>query len=296
MDLSTVKSVSPNKNLTKKLIALGSSIVIIVISFIIISNANKAAKDTIEVLRIKAEEGMPAFTVLTDKNIEKYNIIKKEYTDDMVLAKDITTVYNKLTRHYMRKSSIIYKDQLLDEKPQKNEWLYNLNKEHEVLTIPYNYLECGGDVLLPGDAVRIRVSYEIDDETPISSITSDNPNAMVVQSRGQRTVTEVLFDSIIVMDMLNSNSHSIYEVYKEVMKLSEDKKQEVMKSDQFLKSIQPRSLLLAGSREQISNYAKFKSADTKAFLITILSRAERDVVLDQLPTLEKEVESWLDKK
>ncbi|HEX9058750.1 MAG TPA: flagellar biosynthesis protein FlgA, partial [Clostridia bacterium] len=101
---------------------------------------------------------------------------------------------------------------------------------------------------------------------------------------------------IIVKDMLNSNSHSIYEVYKEVMKLSEDKKQEVMKSEDFLKNIQPRSLLLAGSKEQMTNYAKFKSADPKAFLITILSRANNEVILDQLPTLQNEVESWIDKK
>ena len=32
----------------------------------------------------------------------------------------------------------------------KNEWLYELGEEQEVVTIPYNYLECGGDVLLPG--------------------------------------------------------------------------------------------------------------------------------------------------
>lgn len=294
MDLSTVKSVSPNRHLLKKILALIFSIIIIVVSFIVITNSNKAARDTVEVLRIKTENGLPAFSVIGEKDIEKYDIIKKEYTEDMILAKEMPNVLNKLTKYYLRKNSVIYKDQLLDEKPQKNEWLYKIGKDQEVVTIPYNYLECGGDVLLPGDSVRIRVSYEVDSNNPADA--GGNPNTTVVQSKGRTVKTDILFDSIVVKDMLNSSSHSIYEVYKEVMKLSEDKKQEVMKSEDFLKNIQPRSLLLSGSKEQMTNYAKFKSADPKAFLITILSRANNEVILDQLPTLQNEVESWIDKK
>lgn len=296
MDLSTLKNVSPNRHLLKKIMALVFSIIVIIVSFAVITNANKAAKNTVEVLRIKGDKGLPAYAILTEKDIEKYDIIKKEYTEDMVLAKDMPSVVNKLTKYYLRKNSVIYKDQLLDEKPQKNEWLYQLGKDQEVLTIPYNYLECGGDVLLPGDSVRIRVSYEVEGDSAADPSAMNNPNIAIVQSNGKATKTEILFDSIVVKDMLNSNSHSIYEVYKEVMRLSEDKKQEVMKSEDFLKSIQPRSLLLAGSKEQMTNYAKFKSSDAKAFLITILSRANSDVILDQMPTLENEVQSWIEKK
>ena len=34
---------------------------------------------------------LPAFVVMTEDKIEKYNIIKKEYTEDMVLAEDMPT-------------------------------------------------------------------------------------------------------------------------------------------------------------------------------------------------------------
>ena len=109
-------------------------------------------------------------------------------------------------------------------------------------------------------------------------------------------ITAILFDSIVVKDMLNANGHSIYEVYKEVMKLSEEKKQEVMKSKDFLKNIQPKALLLAGSREQMNDYAQFKSLDSKLFLITLLSRVNSQVILDELPTLENEVKLWIEKR
>ncbi|MGG4554458.1 hypothetical protein MKX50_05460 [Paenibacillus sp. FSL W8-0186] len=286
MDLSTVKSVSPNKKLFKKILALLFSIVVIVVSFIVLNNANEAAKDTVEVLKVSQSGGIPAYVALTDKQIKKYAIIRKEYTEDMILAEDLPSVTDKFTKYYLRDGSILYKDQLMEEKPLQNEWLYELGEEHEVLTLPYNFLEAGGDILMPGDKVRIRVSFE--QEVPDSS---GNPNAFV--STRTQMKTEVLFDSIEVRDMLNSSSHSIYEVYKEVLKLSEDKRQEVMKSNDFLKSIQPRSLLLEGTREQIDKFAKYNGYDGKKYLITILSRKNSQVILDQLPTLQREVESWI---
>lgn len=290
MDLSTVKSVSPNRKLFKKILALLFSIAVIIISFIFLNNANEAAKDTVEVLRINQDGGVPAYVALTEKDIQKYSIIRKEYTDDMILAEDIDNVKDKFTKYYLRDKSVLYKDQLMDEKPKQNEWLYELEDDHEVLTLPYNFLEAGGDILMPGDNVRIRVSFE--DESGGGG--TGNPNGGFVSSSGVRT--EILFDSIEIRDMLNSSSHSIYEVYKEVLKLSENKRQEVMKSDEFLKSIQPRSLLLEGTREQINNFAKFNGYEGKKYLITILSRKNSQVILDELPTLQREVESWIETK
>ncbi|GGG05781.1 hypothetical protein GCM10010912_58050 [Paenibacillus albidus] len=294
MDIRSVKNVAPNRNLFKKIAAVLFSLTVIVISYIIISNASKDARDTVEVLRLTEKGGLPAFTVLTESQVETYKIIRQEYSEDMVLAEKLPDVLGKFTKYYIRDQSVLYQDQLLDEKPLKNEWLYKLDEKQEVVTLPYNFLEAGGDILMPGDRVRIRVSYETEETPPQGA--GANPNAVFAQSQSKTMKTEILFDSIVVKDMLNANSHSIYEVYKEVLKLSEDKRQEVMKSDDFLKSIQPKALLLEGSGEQVSNYAKFKSLESKSFLITMLSRSGSTVIMDQLPTLQNEVESWIEKK
>ncbi|GGH10964.1 flagellar biosynthesis protein FlgA [Paenibacillus segetis] len=291
MDLSSLKNATPNRHMFKKVMAIMFSVVVIAGSYMIITNASKDAKDVVEVIRVKSDEGIQAFVQLTNSNIEKYSIIKAEYTEDMILAKDMDSVMDKLTQYYIRKNSVLYKDQLIDEKPKKNEWLYKVDEANEVLTLPYNYLEVGGDILMPGDRVRIRVSYEEEEDT-----SSANPNGGYSSSKTKSKKTEVLFDSIVIKDMLNSNSHSIYEVYKEVQRLNEAKKQEVMKSKEFISNIQPRALLLEGTKEQINTYARYKGLDGKSFLITILSRENSDIILDQLPTLENEVESWIEKK
>lgn len=290
MKIKQIKTVKPNRHLFRKIFALLFSVVVVVISFIVITNANKDAKDTVEVLRIKTTNGMPAFTVLTENDIESYSLIRKEFVDSMIEISEKAKVINKFSKYYLRQGSYLYEDEFTAEKPQKNEWLYVLDEETEVLTLPYNFLECGGDILMPGDRVRIRVTYESE---KLQTDSYENPN---LSGGSNETVTKVdiLFNSIVVKDMLNSNSHSIYEVYKEVLKLSEDKKLAVMKSDDFLRNIQPKALLLEGTKEQIDMYAKYKGLDGNAFLITILSRSNSDVILDQLPTLEKEVESWID--
>ncbi|MEK3794631.1 hypothetical protein MKX42_23080 [Paenibacillus sp. FSL R7-0204] len=294
MDIRGVKNVAPNRNLLKRIVAVLFSLIVIVVSYIVITNASQDARDTVEVLRLTEKGGLPAFTVLTEKQVETYNIIRTEYTSDMVLADKLPEVLGKFTKYYIRDNSVLYEDQLLDEKPVKNEWLYKLGEKQEVLTLPYNFLEAGGDILMPGDRVRIRVSYNV--EEAAASGAGGNPNAVFNPSQSSVTKTEILFDSIVIKDMLNANSHSIYEVYKEVLKLSEDKRQEVMRSDDFLKSIQPKALLLEGSGEEINKYAKYKSLDSKSFLITMLSRSGSTVIMDELPTLQNEVESWIEKK
>jgi signal peptidase I len=278
MDLSNIKSISPGKKLFKKLLAVIFAIGIIIISYVILSNADKAATDTVEVLRVKSGSGIPAFAVITEDKIEKYKLIKKEYTEDMILAEDISSIVNKYTKYYLRQNSILYKDQFTDEKPLRNKWLYEMSEENEVLTLPYNLLECGGDILMPGDRVRIRVSYET--ETTSASNSANNPNQVVTMTKGKTIKTDILFESIIVKDMLNANSQSIYEVYQEVIKLDEDTRQEVMKSEDFLKGIQPRALLLEGTKEQMNKFSEYNAYSGKTFLITILSRAESDVILD----------------
>jgi len=293
MDLRTVKSVAPNRHLFKKIAALLFSVVVFACSYLLIANANRDATNTIDVLRVKRSGGLPAYAVITEQDLETYPLIIREYTEDMMLAEDRDEVVGQMAKYYIRENSILYEDQLTNEKPLRNEWLYVLDENYEVLTIPYNHLELGGDVLLPGDFVRIRVSYEVENGDTVMTDYGWNPNDAVVRRGGKTIRTDILFDRIEVKDLLNANSHSIYEVYREVMRLDEDKRQEVMKSDEFLRSIQPRSLLLAGTREQMDTYAKFVGYQSKTFLITILSRANSNVLLDRLPMLESGGDSWI---
>ena len=294
---SIKKTTTGSGKLIKRIAAISISLLIIIFSFIYLNNVDKAARDTITVVRIKSAD-LPAYSIISKDNVEKYDIIKKEYNDDkyngMILFEEIDDYYGLLSAYFIRGGTFLYKNQLITERPQRNEWLYELLDDYEVVTIPYNYMEAGGEILLPGDQIRIRIIYE-DDAESTDDYYDTNPNYGYSNSKVMKS--EILFDSIVVSDMINSNARSIYEIYNEVIRLSEKDRQEVMKSSEFMSSIKPKALLLEATADQIDAYALYKkSAGSGNFLITILSRANSRVILDQLPMLESEVNSWLKEK
>lgn len=295
MKVNSIKEIRPGSQLPKKLLAVFISISIIAGAFVFLNTASKAARDTVDVVRIKRAEGLPAKSVITRADLEIYPVISREYSKDMVTK--IEDVENKYSLYFLRNKSILFSDQVSSEKPLKNEWLYELDSSNEVLTIPYDYLECAGDILTPGDVVRIRVAYD-DLESESEQIQAENSAVdRIIPGFGREEKIvrkmETLFDSIKVRDLLNSKGHSIYEVYKEVLKLSESKKQEVMKSREFLENILPKSLVLEGTRDQVDKFAKYKSKKEISFTITLLSRKGNTSIMDQLPTVAKEIESWI---
>lgn len=295
LNVKSVKNVTPNKNMIKKVIAVVLSIAVIVGSYIAINKAAEDTRNTVAVVRVKNNDGLEMNTLITENDVETYNIIRTEYTEDMVLAEDIENVIDTYTMYYLRKNSIVYKDQVGGERPITNEWLYNLVEDEEVVTIQYNYLKCGGDILMPGDRVRIRATYDITNEASTnSSWYGDSSDAIEYSDKNNTKRTQIIFDSIEIMDMLNEDSHSIYEIYKEILRMDEKQRQQVMRSEDFIKSILPRALVLAGTKDQINEYAKYANVKDGDLLITILSRENSNPIIDQLPTLQSEVESWIE--
>ncbi|MCL1975594.1 MAG: hypothetical protein FWG61_05470 [Firmicutes bacterium] len=285
------------RNLFKKVTAVVVSIAFFIGSYYIIHTASAAATDTITVLRIKAKDGVPAEAALIMDDLEKYDIIRKEYRQEMVLAEDLEDVLEKYTTHYLRNAAILYYDEITIESPRKNEWLYMyLNEgisDKEILSIPFNYLESGGDILTPGDMVRIRVKYEAEEpEENYNSYIEEEENYYRAQAKTNKVeVTAVLFDSIEVTDMLNNKGHSIYEVYREILRYPESERQKLLKSSNFISSIIPKTLVLAATSEQAERYMQYKSS-SKGILITLLPRERESTILDQLPILRMEMEIW----
>lgn len=294
INVKGVKNVVPNKNLAKKVFAILMSIGVIIGSYIAITKASEDAVNTIAVVRVKADRGIEMSTPINEEDIEVYNVIRAEYTEDMILAENIDDVIGMYSLYYLRHNSILYKDQLGGERPITNEWLYELGEDEEAITIQYNYLKCGGDILMPGDRVRIRATYGVEETNTNTDWYGHDENNIEYKDGNDTKKTTVIFDSVEIKDMLNENSHSIYEIYKEILRMDENQRQEVMKSSDFIKSILPRALVLAGSKSEINEYAKYANVKEGELLITILSRESSNPIIDQLPTLQSEVQSWIE--
>jgi len=288
------KGLGGNKRVIVKIITVALSILALVITFRYMNIVADRTQRTVEVARVKSNlktTGIITYEMISKDNVEAYSLIEKEYDQaSMVLWEDVEEIYNKYAAHFIRKATVLYKDQLIDEKPASYIPLEELPEDEELLTFPYNSSKAAGNILMPGDRVRIRISYEAERRVEPSDL--ENPNAR--SSTEKYLQTDIIFDSIIITDMLNSNNNSIYAVYQEAMRLDETQRLEMMKSSDFLSAVKPKALLLAATEEDVQNYAKYE-AMSGTILITGLRREEGTIDWGIMPMMiENEVGSWTD--
>ena len=286
---------SNGRKIALKIVTVALSLLALFVTYAYLQRLGNAALDTVDIVRLKKD--MPAGTAISTSDVERYAIIKKEYDkDNMVPYDDIVKVedilQDKFTSYYLRGGSPLFYDQLTEKRQPRDIILETLAEGYELTTVPYNYMEAGGNKLLPGDLIRMRVSYEVD---AIPQDSFDYNDGSYYQWTKKIIRTETVFDSIAVVDMLNSNGDSIYNIYQEIMRLSEKERQEILKSKDFLSSVKPKSLELALLPDEVELYNSYKiSAGNGCFLITILGRVGSDIDFNAFTTIETEVRSWLD--
>jgi len=229
------------KRIAIKITTLATSVLIILASFTYLNSVQGAAEETVDIVRAKVD--INQYSLLEKSYFEKYSILQSDYNSkEMILYEDFDDVVTgKLAANYIRHNTVLYEDQLTDVKPPPHIYLYDLPEGHEVLTLPYKSAEAAGDILRPGDMIRIRITYEVE-ETAQNDAYDDNPNGYYSsRSSNSKKVlkTDLLFDTIIVMDMLNSKGQSVYEVYAEVLLLPDKDREIAMKNKDFLSSIKP---------------------------------------------------------
>ena len=288
------KGIGGKKRVFVKIFTVALSILALFITFNYMNTVADRTQRTVEVVRVKSNlktNGLITYELISKDNVEAYKLIEKEYDKaNMILWENVESIYDKYAAHFIRKATVLYKDQLIDHKPASYIPLEELPDGEELLTFPYNSSKAGGNILRPGDKVRIRISYEA--ERLVEPTDPENPNARATVEKYLQTDT--IFDSIIITDMLNSNNNSIYSVYQEAMRLDETQRQEMMKSSNFLSAVQPKALLLAATEKDVHNYAKYE-AMSGTILITILRREEGTIDWGIMPIMiENEVGTWTD--
>ena len=290
MDINSLKNIKPGSNLPKKIVAVIVSVLVVIASFSYLNSVNSDAKEFVEIVVIKPGEGIPAKKLIIESLIKKGKILKTDFRDGMVTYDKVDEVLNKYSAYFLRYDTPLYFDQLTDTVDLRHEWLYELPKESEALTVPYDYDKCAGEILLPGDYVRVRVTFE---EAKLSSEPDlgQAPYGNTASTGNRSYRTEILFDRILVKDMLNSKGQSIYEYQKEIKGLGEAEKQKAMESKEFIQSIMAKSLVFEATPEQVDKYTKLNLNGD--FTFTILSRRDNANLIEQMPTVEKEVEKWI---
>lgn len=201
----------------------------------------------------------------------------------VVLWEDRERIVGAYTANYIRGGDSIYWDELTKETPKKNSYLYQMNGELLKLDISADMF---GELIVPGDRINIRVNYN----KKKYSLPSEEEYRMMVETGLDFTLTEnvqeLLFSEVRILDMLNSEGESIYDIYFKLLEAPKATQQEVMKTEEFIAKTKPSTVLLDVTSEEADRFMGIQASSPK-YLVTLLPRTDSNLILNLINEYSK---------
>lgn len=280
---------------------LGIIIAACVIVFICIMTAISSAetKKTITVVRIKSDTPISANSLITDDMLEAYDMYYKEFqqygtmkfsdgsTRSTIVRwndKDLV-VGKRYAAYYMRGGTVLFWDSTISDQTRKNSYLYSMSGE--LLNIQMTTTQDFGDMVVPGDTLNVRATYT----TKVYNLPTEeeyklnSTNESATSDGVEVTKTDSLFSEVTILDMLNSSGNSIFDIYYQYIAATKAEQQAMLKDDGFLQSVQPASILVECTAEEVEHYMKLQAAGA-SYQMTLLPRTSSSSITDSLSEIQ----------
>ena len=251
------------------LLALGTIIVVAIIMYV----ASLENKKVITVVKLKKDVAASANSLITEDMIEAYDMYYKEfeqygiteYSDGTKRSNIVKwadrdgVIGNRYAAYYLRANTVLFWDNTVSEQARKNSYLYSMSGE--LLNIHLNTVEEFGDMVVPGDSLNIRATFqETDYDLPeeeaymLSLSQYGGYGAGAGVNAVTRTKVEPMFEEVQILDMLNGSGQSVFDIYYEYIAMSKQEQQAALKDESFLSMVQPASILLEVTSEEVERY------------------------------------------
>ena len=232
-----------------RLIGIIVALAVVVFVCILTAISTAEAKKTITVVRIKDSAPLSANAMITEDMVEPYDMYYKEFNNYGTVSFNDGTKRSTIVRwadrdlvvgvryaaYYMRQGSVLFWDSTLKDQTRKNSYLYTM--DGELLNISMNTVESFGDMVVPGDTLNIRASYT---KTNYDLPSEEKYKLDNSQSEGtdpvETEVIEPLFSEVQILDMLNSDGKSIFDIYYDYISMSKQEQANALKDETFLQS------------------------------------------------------------
>ena len=279
---------------------LGILIALIVVMIITIATAAASAESrkTIAVVRLK--DDISANALITDDMIEVYDMYYKEYAQygtmkfsDGTTRSTIVTwnmrdkvVGQRYAAYYLRGNTVLFWDSTIKDQTRKNSYLYSMSGE--LLNIQMTTTDDFGDMVVPGDSLNIYATYtETNYDLPSEEQYKYQMESGSAQGTSgvEQTKTELMFSEVQILDMLNGNGQSIFDIYYEYISKTKAEQQALISDDSFLQNVQPASILLEVTSEEVERYMKLQSLGA-SYQMTLLPRKSSSSITDSLSDIQ----------
>lgn len=280
---------------------LGIIIAACVIVFICIMTAISSAetKKTITVVRIKSDTPISANSLITDDMLEAYDMYYKEFqqygtmkfsdgsTRSTIVRwndKDLV-VGKRYAAYYMRGGTVLFWDSTISDQTRKNSYLYSMSGE--LLNIQMTTTQDFGDMVVPGDTLNVRATYtsKVYNLPTEQEYKLNSSNGLAESDGVEVTKTDSLFSEVTILDMLNSSGNSIFDIYYQYIAATKEEQQAMLQDEGFLESVQPASILVECTAEEVEHYMKLQAVGA-SYQMTLLPRTSSSSITDSLSEIQ----------
>lgn len=297
MTLRPAKGPQSKRKFSQNLLVIGLVVALILTVMITNTVSSMALKDVVYIAVLR--ESLPKDGVITSVDqFEKVEMMAMEYERQGVVKRaDGSTrreviLWDDLPRIiegggayagvYIPAGRPVYYSDLSSTGTQKNSYLYTMDGELLKLNVTGGEF---GDMIVPGDKVNIRLTYETQDYTLPTDAEYQSMMGAGAEIDRTITVTEMLFSECSILDMLNGSGESIFDLYYELLSLPETERKAIVTSDDFKSRVSPTNVLICVTAEEADRYAQIggKGGD---YLITLLPRDGTSEILSVLDELK----------
>lgn len=276
---------------------IGVFIALAIIVFVCVVTSISASENKKVVSVVRLKDNVSANSMITEDMIEEYDMYYKEFEQygvvnfsDGTKKKSVVTwedrdsiVGNRYAAYYLRGGTVLFWDQTVREQTKKNSYLYSM--DGELLNIKMN-TEDFGDMVVPGDTLNIRaryqkVNYDLPTEEQYKLTTEEGGTVQAVTT----PVTEMLFSEVTVLDMLNSEGNSIFDIYYDYISKSKEEQAALLADSEFLTSVEPDTILLEVTAEEADRFMEIEANDAE-YLMTLLPRTGSSSIIDSLAEIQ----------
>ena len=222
----------------------------------------------------------------------------------LILWQDAQKVVGKYITMDAAAGQYLAYDFVSDTMTMDNPWIQDLGSEAELYTIQFDPYTTYNQLLFPGGHVRLRANISVFDssgkptgQTDIVSISAaasgvknTNPPSQESgepsdESEEQVTVTEPindedvqdLFDDVTVVDMLNSNNESIFDLYLPLTRMMREERIDYLREKakmtgaaSYYARFVPTALVFALEDEQTNELTKVEATSNASINYTVL--------------------------
>ena len=271
----------PSKNQNKKNMYIIITVLITALLITWVYSMGRKAEETVQVCM--TSQSIYKNQVVTESMLQPYDMLKGEFEKFSTVQSDGTKkrrvllweergmIINTFAAYPLQANNYCeYRSFIKSRVDNSDSVLYSFpGKEIVPLEVNSNELQAFKTFLQPGDRVNVTALFSQKEK-----ITEDDGFGGTTTQTVETFRTETVFKDIMIADLINSTGESILDIYADYRDKTVYQQAQLDASQTFQDSVEPKTLLVALSPDELDRYFYYLSKSQVEFRMSLPQRIE----------------------